>query len=201
MNTKSRTKCNYKYLAILSIIITGLLVPAGCSKSKDGGLTSYQQNLITVTETYKTEFIVYGDDMNFDPACNVKKIDAITEDNLEADDTIKFSVLIINDINENAPITDDELNLMISIVDQGSLALYYFGKRLINPIISEGNYTTFDIEPSDMSIVRVHEPLGSLCVFGVWNDESQQIYETKRPEILQEILLSSVVSDVINPNV
>jgi hypothetical protein len=109
--------------------------------------------------------------------------------------------LVINDLNENAPVSDEELKLIISIVDQGKLPLFYFGKRLINPIIREGNYTTFDIEPYDMSIIRVHEPLGSLCVLGVWTDEEQSIFETKRPKILQDTFLRSVASDVIKPNV
>lgn len=201
MKTNPRSRCNYKYLAILSFIITGLLIPTGCLNSKDIVLSTNEPDLIIVTQTYPTELIVYGDDLNLDPACHVRKIDAITEENLKMDDAFQFFVLVINDINENAPISDDELKLIISIVDQGSLSLYYFGKRLINPIISEGNYITDIIDPyEDMSIARVHEPHSSLCVLGVWTDEMQKIYETQRPDIFQEVFLGSVVRDVIKPN-
>jgi hypothetical protein len=164
-------------------------------------MTTDEPDLITVTQTYPTELIVYGDDLNLDPSCHVRKIDAITEENLKIDDAFQFFVLVINDINENAPISDAELKLIISIVDQGNLSLYYFGKRLIKPIISEGNYTTYDINPyEDMSIARVHEPYGSLCVLGVWTDDLQKVYETQRPDIFQEVFLGSVVRDVIKPN-
>jgi len=199
LNTHPRSRCN-KYLAILLIIITGLLIPTGCLKSGDIVLTSNESAFITVTQTYPTELIVYGDDLNLDPACHVRKIDAITEENLKIDDAFLFFVLVINDIDENAPISDAELKLIISIVDQGNLSLYYFGKRLIKPIISEGNYITDDIMTTDMSIARVHEPYGSLCVLGVWTDELQEIYETQRPDIFQETFLGSVVRDVIKPN-
>ncbi|MDD4096659.1 MAG: hypothetical protein PHP22_10520, partial [Oscillospiraceae bacterium] len=145
MTTIAGFRRHFLYASILSIMIIGLLFSTGCYSSNDEFMTSSEQDLFIVTETYTTEFILYGDDMNLDPACHVKKIDAITGENLQMDDTYKFSVLVINDINENAPVSDDELKLLISIVDQGKLPLFYFGKRLINPIISEGNYTTFDI--------------------------------------------------------
>ena len=199
MNTNPRSGCN-KYLAILSIIITGLLIPTGCLNSKDVVLSTNEPDLIIVTQTYPTELIVYGDDLNLDPACHVRKIDAITEENLKMDDAFRFFVLVINDIDENAPISDAELKLIISVVDQGNLSLYYFGKRLIKPIISEGNYITDDIKMAEMSIARVHEPYGSLCVLGVWTDELQKVYETQRPDVFQEAFLRSVVRDVIKPN-
>ena len=102
MNTNPRSRCNNRYLAILSIIITGLLIPTSCLKSGDVVLTTDEPDLITVTQTYPTELIVYGDDLNLDPSCHVRKIDAITEENLKIDDAFQFFVLVINDINENA---------------------------------------------------------------------------------------------------
>lgn len=87
------------------------------------------QNMMN--ESKPTTVYIYGDDLKFGIDIKQVKVDKI-EDALNNEDESKYKVLIINDLYDNAELTDDEINALFGFVDTERNLLIYLGKKYAN---------------------------------------------------------------------
>lgn len=85
-------------VGIVIIVIIGLFM-LGSDDSEFQ--ESVEKDISIVTQNYKTEIILYGEDIEFDEACYVRKIDKISKENLTSDESYVYTVFIINDLNNS----------------------------------------------------------------------------------------------------
>lgn len=84
-----------------------------------------------MNESKPTTVYIYGDDLKFGIDIKQVKVDKI-EDALNNEDESKYKVLIINDLYDNAELTDDEINDLFGFVDTERNLLIYLGKKYAN---------------------------------------------------------------------
>lgn len=95
---------------------------------KDEYYVGVEKNM---NESKPTTVYIYGDDLKFGIDIKQVKVDKI-EDVLNNEDESKYKVLIINDLYDNAELTDDEINDLFGFVDTERNLLIYLGKKYAN---------------------------------------------------------------------
>ncbi len=161
---------------------------------------SYEQedeitNVDIVTKSYKTEFIIYGDDIEFDERCHVRKIDEITEANLTSDDTYMYTVFIINDLNNSVTLTQQDLDILYNKSYNQKIDFFYLGKDEVKAIKEKGIFSQ-DLLEAELSLGVIHERNLRIEVVGVWDENDHKIYLEKNHMLLSESLLDLIVSKI-----
>jgi hypothetical protein len=169
----------------------------GCSVKPNNATDNHVK---VINENYPTEIIVYGDIVEFDDGFVARTIDKISTENLTSDEKYMFSVLVINDLEGNAPVSDEEMKIITQMIDEEDMNFYYFGTNLLGPLKENGFYTD-TLLPSDMFVARVHEPLEVITIIGMWDTQSNELYHTKNSKLLGQRLIRSIVRDIIKMNV
>ena len=80
-----------------------------------------------VTENYKTEFMVYGPEINFNNGCYVRHIDEITESSLTSDESFMYKVLVINDLEGDITFSQDMIDLINDKMASDRVSVVYLG--------------------------------------------------------------------------
>jgi hypothetical protein len=184
-------------VCVIVLLLVAAICYSGCSGVSSGGENG---DVKLVNENYPTEIIVYGDIVEFDHGFVARYIDSISIENLTSDEKYMFSVLVINDLEGNAPVSDEEMQIIKEMFDEENLNLYYFGTNLLGPLKEYGFYSD-TLQPTDMSIAQVHEPQGSIVsIYGIWNTYLDEGYHTKNSKLLGQGLIRSIVYDIIKMN-
>lgn len=148
-----------------------------------------------VTENYKTEIILYGDNIEFDDNCYVRKIDKITKENLTSDETFVYTVFIINDLNSTISIDNDDLKVIHNKIYNDKIDFYYFGKNSV-AAIKEADIFHQNLSDTDMSLGVIYERGIITEVVGTWSEEIHEYYLEKNPALLSETILAEIVSKI-----
>ena len=148
-----------------------------------------------VTENYKTEIIIYGDEIPFDEACYVRYIDKITKENLTSDDSFVYTVLVINDLNGNVELTDENMENIHSYVYDDKKDFFYLGKDDVDKIV-QADIFHHELNGKNMSLGVVYEGGFNTEVLGTWDVVLNDIYLTKNEMLLSECLLGAIVSKI-----
>ncbi len=148
-----------------------------------------------VTENYKTEIVVYGNEIKFDEACYVRNIDEISKSNLVSDDSFVYTVFVINDLDGALELTDKDLDVIKSKVIDEKIDFFYFGKKNYKNIVDAGIFSQ-DLLDSEMSLGVIYERGIRTEVIGTWTEEANKYYKESNPDLLGENILSEIVSKI-----
>ena len=156
---------------------------------------SYEAYVQMVTDTYKTEFIVYGDDIGFEDECYTRKIDSLNKDILALSDDYVYSAIIINDLNNNIELTENDFEILYDASFNQKIDLFYFGSRYLEKF-KEVGITVQPTLDSDLSIGVIYERGIRTEVAGLWDKELNNAYVESNPKLLSDILLTMYVSKI-----
>lgn len=156
-------------------------------------IISYVKKL---NEIYPADIIIYGTDVKFENELTVRSIDEITAEKLVNDK--QFHFLIINDVEEKAPLKEEQISLILDYVYHKEYNIYYIGTRygeiIARAAKEEG---AFQMEPGAVqeakrySFILIHNEHGVTSLEDVWGEFEQDCY-AENQEILGDILLSSM---------
>lgn len=140
------------------------------NSEEDVEMSSTENDLKIVTETFPTKFIVYGDKIEFNEKVNVEYVTDINEDTLAYDENYKYQMVIINDLNSNAEMTDDEwLMLYAKVTNDKRYNCFYLGDEDFEQLseLEIINGLTAFME-GDLSIGFVYEGGTLITVYGTY---------------------------------
>ena len=160
---------------------------------------SYEAYVDIVTNNYKTEFIIYGDEIGFEDECYTRKIDTLSKENLESDNDFTYRALIINDLNNNIELTENDFKTLYEASYNYKIDLFYFGNRYFEQL-KEAGITSQPLLESDLSIGVIYERDIRTEVVGLWDKELHKIYLKKNPKLLADVLLTMYVSKIRHDN-
>lgn len=160
---------------------------------------SYEAYVDIVTNNYKTEFIIYGDEIGFEDECYTRKIDTLSKENLESDNDFTYRALIINDLNNNIELTENDFKTLYEASYNYKIDLFYFGNRYFEQL-KEAGITSQPLLESDLSIGVIYERDIRTEVVGLWDKELHKIYLENNPKLLADVLLTMYVSKIRHDN-
>lgn len=160
-------------IGIISVLTLGVIIGAlHIFLNEDSGteLTSAEKDIKIITETYPTQIVVYGDEIDFDSSIKVKYIDSINEESLERDLQYKYSLIIVNDLARNVTLTDEEWGLLSNIVkSDNTYNMFYLGDEDIDQLLRVGVFSGLDMwNEGDLSLGLTHEGEDVITVFGTY---------------------------------
>ena len=168
-------KCIVKLVCILGFLgIVVIILIVGVFQRIKGeeqeSLTSVEQDQKIVTESFPTQFVIYGDEIDFAPAVFVRYINAINEENLRIQNGYTHQMIIINDLSGNVNLSDEEWLLINQYVKSDSrYNMFYLGSKEFEQLVDLEIVTDGMLSyETDLSIGIVHEGEQRVVVFGTY---------------------------------
>ena len=189
-----------KKIVIVSTFVIILIIGAGVIfflSNKDDELyeNSYEAYVQIVTNNYKTEFIVYGADIGFEDECYTRKIDSLSMENIKSSNEYVYSVILINDLNNNVKLTESDFEILYDASVNQKIDLFYLGSQYLE-IFKEVGITSQPTLHNDLSIGVIYERGFRTEVVGLWDKEANKLYEELNPKLLSDIILTMYVSKI-----
>ena len=133
-------------------------------------LTTAEQDLLIITESYPTQFIVYGDEIDFDSSIDVTYIDSISEEKFTIPSEYRYQLIIINDLDNSLELSINDWQLLSELTkSEKKRNLFYLGNKefeIIKSLEITDEITAF--EDGDLSIGFVHEDDLLITVYGTY---------------------------------
>lgn len=115
---------------LVAIIVLGLFVLIGCGLwNNNGELTDIEKIQKVITQSHKTDIVILGEDILFDVDVPSRKIDALTEQNVERREDCEYTILIINDLSDSVELSAEEQELATELISQNDFCLIYLGEK------------------------------------------------------------------------
>lgn len=157
-------------LLVIIAIAFAVLIKQFTNSDGDVEISSPENDLKIVTESFPTKFIVYGDKIEFNEKVNVEYITDINKDTLAFDENYMYQMVIVNDLSGNAEMTDEQwLMLYDKVINDKRYNCFYLGdedfEQLSQLEIIDG-LTAF-VE-GDLSIGFVYEGDTLITVYGTY---------------------------------
>ena len=190
---------NKKILIIMLCAIIGIVLYVNLS-GDNSEPEEVSEDVKLLTESYKTEFIIYGSELKFDNGCYARHIEEITKENLTSDPEYVYKVLVINNMDETVTFTEDMVNIIKEEMNNNRLSVYYTGVDS-TPYVQSGIESGFSLGGRKDYILmgRVHEfskatkPTAFLCY---WEDFIYEDYKKGNHKYLVDLIISETVPNV-----
>ena len=187
-----------KNIVLVGIVITVIIMIIGLFVLGSGDSEfqeSIEKDISIVTQNYKTEIILYVEDIEFDEACYVRKIDKISKENLTSDESYVYTVFVINDLNNSVTLNEEDLKIIYDISYNDKIDFFYFGKNYANAIKEAGVFSQTLLE-NELSLGVIYERGIRTEVLGTWDDYMHKAYLEENRGLLAEIILAQIVSKI-----
>lgn len=117
---------------IASVLFQADLIPTSIREKLTGSsteLTDMKKIQKIITETYKTDVVVIGDDISFSEEVPYRKVTVINEDTLKRKENCEYTIFIINDVSEKVSISSEEQKLIGKLISEDRFCLIYIGSK------------------------------------------------------------------------
>lgn len=148
-----------------------------------------------ILETYKTEIIVYGDEVELDEHCTIRKIDALTKENLDLDEEFMYTYLIINDLSGELTMSDNDFEILYDKCYNDKLCFFYLGENYLENF-REAEIFVQPLKDTDMSLGVVYERGVIMDVLGTWTKDLHNDYINGDTHLLKEMLMYEIISTI-----
>lgn len=157
----------------LCIIIGGIYIFI----NRDDGeadMSSVERDIRILTETYPTQFVVYGEMIDFDSSIKVKYVEEINEETLRREPQYVYSVIIVNDLTGKVTLSDEEWGMISELVkSDNTYNLFYLGNEDIDQLLRTEVISSLSMwEGRDLSIAVTHEGPDVITVFGTYYENA-----------------------------
>ena len=193
---------NKKILIIILCAIIGIVLYINLS-GDNSEPEEVSEDVKLLTESYKTEFIVYGSELKFDNGCYARHIDEITKEALTPDPSYVYKVLVINNMDETVTFNEDMVNIIKEEMNNNRLSVYYTGvdaELFINSGIFS-NYISGNLCKTYMLTGMVHEfskankPTAFSCY---WEEFIYEDYKKGNHKYLVDFIISETAPNVMS---
>lgn len=183
-----------KLVGIIAILlgIVALVQVINKTTSNDDNVSNSPKSIF---ETYKTEVIVYGDEILLDEGCVVRQIDNISNENIIPTSDFQYTFLILNDIDGELDLSDESILTIKENIDNNGLRMFYFGKDYLDKFVELGVFHQPFLEP-DMSLGVVFERNIKTEVVGTWTEELNEMYLSGDTELLIEMIMFEITDTI-----
>lgn len=132
---------NKKKAIIISVIVVliGVIVwmfiwngsPLGrlLSLFKDDGITTSEKIAKIISDTKPTDIIIRGDNVYFEEDVTYRHTEEITKNGLVSSYDYEYTILVINDLNNNVLLTDEEQKSIEMAIKEDNFCLIYLGEK------------------------------------------------------------------------
>ena len=183
-------------IIILLCAIIGIVLYANLS-GDNSEPEEVSEDVKLLTESYKTEFIIYGSELNFDNVCYARHIEEITKENLTSAPEYVYKVLVINNMDETVTFTEDMVNIIKEEMNNNRLSVYYTGVDS-TPYVQSGIESGFSLGGRKDYILMgmTHEfskatkPTSFVCH---WEDFIYEDYKKGNHKYLVDLIISETV--------
>ncbi len=172
------------FMAVFHIYRASL--PRGCA---------YAEEIKVLNNSFPSDIIVYGEDVGFNEALNYRTIQQISEENLTSDSKHKYTFFVINDRQGKLEITDDEFALCKKMCDEHNMNFFYIGTQYLEHLQTFGFHRGLYTDDA-CGVGYVQGEMGHTTIQGLWTT-TEEMYYSKNPELLGQLLAYSFVDDVI----
>jgi len=148
------------------------------------------QQAIRIIKENKAEIIAYGEDIPFEDAGMLRKIDHIDKMTLKRGGNKKYSFLVINDLNNTVTLSEKTIQLIREYVQKPGYAVMYFGDNYLSSWDENRFVTNVD---GGRSVVHQNESGNVVRIIGNWGKEEQLIAKGT-PYFQSQIILYQVES-------
>lgn len=183
---KTKSVCLIVLLVIVLAVVSFGIV-RNINFKKDNEMTDLERISKVLSTTKPTSVFVRGDIVDFSGYCEGISINQISLDTIESDK--EYTVIVINDLNDNVSLSDDEIKLTKELIGQNNIMLAYLGKKYS---------TTWDDPTKGIASIE-----GNLCYIyyswdgvpsrniGMWTQSDQDLL-SQYPFSLGESLLYAI---------
>lgn len=199
---KKNMKIALSVTVAISIVFIGMYVfGIGPFSNKGDELKLYNETDVkTLTESYKTEFMVYGSDLSFDNGCYTRYIDEITESNLTSDDSFVYKVLVLNDLDGAITFTQEVVDIIKNKMDNDELSVLYLGAdsyKFANTELFSGGVTGGHKEYLIMGMLQeVRNVDYKTATVVYWDEGVYDDYKAGRHYSMVNAVMSEAVSSI-----
>lgn len=175
---------------LLGIVVVILFIGETSSNSTD--VINAKQSIL---EKYKTQVIIYGEEIILDEECYVKKIDNISNENIIPTSDFQYTFLIINDIDGELNLSDENILCIKDSIDNNELRVFYLGKDYLEKFVELNVFHQPFLE-TDMSLGVVFERNIKTEVVGTWTKELNEMYQNGDTELLTEMIMFEITDTI-----
>lgn len=144
---------------------------------------------IEATKASSSVFIaVYGDECNFRRGADYRMMSSITDEALADGGNYQHTVIIINDINGKAELSENDFTVLKKRVSGDNCSLYYFGSRYLKRFSDEG---IADIPTNEGTRGFMLSSRNGKPSVTIWTDKNDREYATDK-EYLGRIIFINI---------
>lgn len=175
---------------IVGLFGVALLIISRNINTPDDVYDSYDQQIEMSINSFPTDLVIYGDDCRLRKKAVYRQVDSISDETLGSSGSYRFKVLIINDINDNADLTDDDFEVLRKYVIDGEYHFYYFGTRYLEEFY-EKEFLKLELQPEScgFGIRHVADRTSFVVNEGMWTTEDYATYENNSDYLGQVIYM------------
>lgn len=143
-----------------------------------GAKNALSDEVKMLTETYPTDIIVYGNNIDFDKEIPSRKVDELDANVIYDDgEDYFYRVLIINDLEDELTFDEDDWEVIDQCIEKGC-NLFYLGTQYLE-VIKDRYNCNMGLNDTDMFIGIAHEADNTtIGIYGVWDTETYAKYGT-----------------------
>ena len=159
-------------VVLLILVILGAFYYYKYMGFHNGEMSSAEEDVLVVSETYKDTFYVIGSTIEFDEHIDVKSTDIDSFLTREKENN-KKEFLIVNDLNGEVDLSDEQWTQVVNQVKTDeNLNCMYLGNRAFEQLYRVG-YCSEPVSESEgyLSLGLVHEDKDITSVFGTFTEE------------------------------
>ncbi len=182
-------------IAVAFLLVSILLIVMNfynANKDKEE-LDGYDQYINILNREFNADIMYYGDDPGFRKHLNVRKIETISHKTLFEKQNSGYRALVLWDKDGTLRITDEELKLIKTEVEENGLDMFYVGKSYLDDFCRLGFSVNIGEDEKSLEYIgsinkgrKIQQnEIGNLyAAHGLWRDEDE-VHLLNNPEDLQ----------------
>lgn len=193
---------NKKYIfAIVTIIVA--LVTAGMLilfSEEEDELDGYDIAARGLDIEFNADIMVYGEEPDFRDTVKWRKINEITDETLNYEETHGYRAVVLFDHGGTMTISDEELLLIKSYVEEKGYDMIYIGKDYLADLGRLGFTVGYDTDEYSLGYIgsihkgkKVQQNSVGNCyaVHGIWLDSDEEVRKDNK-ELLQWVIVTDM---------
>lgn len=164
------------------------------------GKTGYEQAAEALDVDFNADIMVYGEEPGFIEAVKWRKIDKITDETLNYDEPHGYRAIVLFDYKGTMVITDEELLLIKSYVEEKGYDMFYIGRQYLDDF--KRLKFTKGCEPEEISLEYIgsinygrnvqQNDVGNMYAYhGLWNEGDEEEVGDN-PNMLRQIIIMTM---------
>lgn len=182
------------FIILISLITAGFIPSPSFLKRADSDNDTLGK-AIKIIYDHHTDVMLLGDDIIFQRDFKAREITEVSDEALKRDSSYKYSVLVINDLQNNVHLTQDSIEMIRDYIYNKHYTVFYLGDKYH----STWNDTQFiAYVDRSRSVVFQNENGKVVRITGLWGKREAEMMQ-EYPNILGDVIIYQI-EDFIRRN-